>query len=103
MIKMCLEVVSANICIVGVEPCAPLLVAVTATGSSSSHVKFLDGIEGEIRFLPSHLTRVFEAKNPDCFAQVRIEHGAVTWPGELNIAPHAVYDAVKKSGIWLHQ
>lgn len=88
----------------GVEPCAPPVVAVSASKDLTLHVEFADGIQGEVRFLPSHLTGVFEPlKNPVLFAQVRIEHGAVTWPGELDLAPDAMYDAVKQRGIWVLQ
>ncbi|MCK9214756.1 MAG: DUF2442 domain-containing protein [Rhodoferax sp.] len=86
------------------EPCAPPVVSVVATKDLTLHVEFSDGIAGEIRFLPTHLTGVFEVlKSSDFFRQVRIEHGAVTWPGELDIAPDAMYDAVKKNGTWVLQ
>lgn len=88
----------------GLEPCAPPAVAVTVRDSQTLHVEFADGTQGEVRFMPSHFTGVFEAlKNPEFFSQARIEHGAVTWPGELDLAPDAMYDAVKHSGIWLLQ
>lgn len=85
-------------------PCAPPVVSVVATQDLCLHVEFSDGIAGEIRFLPTHLTGVFEVlKNPDFFRQVRIEDGAVAWPGDLDIAPDAMYDAVKQSGTWVLQ
>ena len=83
------------------EPSAPPVVSVVATKNLTLYVEFLDGIAGEIKFLPTHLTGVFEVlKNSDFFAQARIEHGAVTWPGDLDLAPDAMYDAVKQNGIW---
>jgi hypothetical protein len=88
----------------GLAPCAPPVVAVLAISHTSLHVKFLDGTEGEIKFYPSHFTGVFEPlKRPDFFAQARIEHGAVTWPGELDLAPDAMYDALKQHKIWILQ
>jgi len=88
----------------GLEPSAPPVVSVVASHDLTLHVEFSDGIAGEIRFSPTHLTGVFEVlKNPDFFAQARIEHGAVTWPGELDIAPDAMYDAVKECGVWVLQ
>ncbi len=88
----------------GLEPCSPPVMSVVATNDLTLHVEFSDGVAGEIRFLTTHLTGVFEVlKNPDFFAQARIEHGAVTWPGELDIAPDAMYDAVKENGIWVLQ
>ena len=29
-----------------------------------------------------------------------VEHGAVTWPGELDLAPDAMYREIKKNGFW---
>ena len=39
--------------------------------------------------------------HPDVFAQVGIDHGAVTWPGEIDLAPDAMYDEIKASGQWV--
>jgi len=88
----------------GLEPNAPPVVSVAATKNLTLHVEFSDGTAGEVRFLPTHLTGVFEVlSDSDFFAQARVEHGAVTWPGELDIAPDAMYDAVKQHGIWILQ
>ena len=88
----------------GVEPCAPPVVAVTVGDELTLLVQFADGIRGNVKFLPSHLTGVFEPlKNPVFFAKVHVAHGAVTWPGELDLAPDAMYDEVKQNGIWILQ
>jgi len=88
----------------GLEPCFPPVVTVAVTASLTLRVEFADGVVGEVRFLPSHLTGVFEAlKDPAFFVQARAEHGAVTWPGELDLAPDAMYEAVKHSGSWVLQ
>jgi Protein of unknown function (DUF2442) len=88
----------------GLEPCSPPVVAAVATGSLTLRVEFADGVSGEVKFLPSYLTRVFERlKDPEFFAQVTVDHGAVTWPGELDLAPDAMYDAVKNGGTWVLQ
>jgi hypothetical protein len=34
-------------------------------------------------------------------AQVSIDHGAVTWPGDIDLAPDAMYDEIKARGIWV--
>ncbi len=89
---------------VGVEPCSPPVVAVAATGKLTLRVEFGDGVKGEVKFMPSHLTGVFEPLgDPGFFAQVTVAHGAVTWPGELDLAPDAMYDAIKRSGTWVLQ
>ncbi len=65
-------------------------------------VKFEDGLEGSVKFKPSHLTGVFEKlKNEEYFKQVFISYGAVTWPGELDIAPDAMHSEIKKHGEWI--
>ena len=35
----------------------------------------------------------------DIFAQVYVELGGVTWPGELDLAPDAMHDEIEKNGI----
>jgi hypothetical protein len=67
----------------------------------SLSVQFADGTTGTVQFEPSHLTGVFAAlKDPQTFRQAHIEAGAVTWPGELDLAPDAMYDAIKSHGVW---
>ena len=78
--------------VVSVEP-------VSALGIS---VRFEDGTEGRVRFEAAHLSGVFEAlKVPDIFRQARVEGGAVTWPGDIDLAPDAMYREIKKSGEWV--
>ena len=65
-------------------------------------VRFADGTTGQVRFESSHLTGVFAAlKDPALFAQARIEAGAVTWPGDLDLAPDAMYAEIKSHGEWV--
>jgi hypothetical protein len=65
------------------------------------NVKFRDGLNGDVIFKESHLNGVFEAlKNPDIFSKVNCENGFVEWPGEIDLAPDAMYDEVKKNGVW---
>jgi hypothetical protein len=64
-------------------------------------VTFRDGLSGEVVFRDSHLTGVFEPlRDPGLFAQVRCDQGFVSWPGELDLAPDAMYAAIKERGIW---
>jgi len=75
-----------------VEPVAPMVLA----------VRFQDGTEGTVRFEPGHLSRVFVAlKDPEIFRQVRVEYGAVTWPGDIDLAPDAMYREIKRTGEWV--
>ena len=78
--------------VVDVQPVMPMAL----------QVRFADGTAGQARFEPSHLTGVFEAlKDPIVFAQARIEAGAVTWPGNLDLAPDAMYAEIKSHGEWV--
>ncbi len=65
-------------------------------------VKFEDGTIGKVRFENSHLTGVFEAlKNPATFNQVHIDNGAVAWPGDIDLAPDAMYAQIQSHGEWI--
>lgn len=65
-------------------------------------VTFEDGLEGIVRFKPSHLTGVFAALEDEAyFRQAFIKYGAVTWPGDLDIAPDAMHDEIQKHGEWI--
>jgi hypothetical protein len=78
------------------------LIEVTVAANLTLHVKFKDGVQGIVKFEQSHLTGVFEAlKDPVVFQQVHIQDGAVTWPGNLDLAPDAMYQAIKSDGVWI--
>ena len=65
-------------------------------------VKFLDGLSGRVKIHPSYLTGVFEPlQDQDYFKQVYLDHGGVTWPGELDLAPDAMYRKIKTNGEWI--
>jgi len=65
-------------------------------------VRFADGTEGRVRIEDTHLFGVFAPlKDPALFQQVRVEAGAVTWPGDIDLAPDAMYDAIKRTGEWV--
>ena len=65
-------------------------------------VCFKDGTKGQVRFEPSHLRGVFKVlENPSFFNQVFIDRGVVTWPGELDLASDAMYDAIRHHGQWI--
>jgi hypothetical protein len=81
------------------------VIHVEATGPLTLFVKFDDGIEGEVRFTPSHLRGVFEKlKDPDYFSQVGIHYGAVSWPNEIpDLAPDNMHRHLKRDGEWVLQ
>lgn len=64
-------------------------------------VRFKDGVQGTVEFSHSFFYGVFEKlKDPKAFNQVMIVNGVVTWPGELDLAPDAMHDAIQKKGKW---
>ena len=62
-------------------------------------VRFLDGLEGVVRFQPSFFRGAFShLVDPVMFRQVTVVDGAVTWPGELDLAPDAMHHEIKEHG-----
>jgi hypothetical protein len=65
-------------------------------------VTFADDMQGRVRFSPTHITGVFEPlKDPAFFNKVFVDEGVVTWPGEIDLAPDAMYRAIQQKGEWL--
>ena len=90
----------------GVSAAAPWrVVAVSALPDFRLRVRFVDGTEGEVDMaglLRRQQVGVFAPlRDPAVFAQVSVELGAVTWPGELDLAPDAMYDAIRQTGKWV--
>jgi len=79
------------------------VVKVVPQDNMTLSVLFKDGLKGRVRFLESHLTGVFvPLKDPAVFSQVFVNHGAVTWSdGEIDLAPDAMYEEIKKHGEWV--
>ncbi len=78
------------------------VVEVKPVGDLELEVRFADGLTGRVRFLPSHLTGVFAPlKERKFFARAFVDHGAVAWPGDVDLAPDAMYDAIKVGGEWV--
>lgn len=68
------------------------------------HVRFYDGLEGQVdmgALLHSPYAGVFgQLADPVRFAEAYVEYGAVIWPGEIDLAPDAMYTEIKKNGEW---
>ena len=83
------------------------VVSVTALPERRLKVTFVDGTEGEVdlsHFLadPKVEGSVFEAlRETDFFARADIQMGAVYWPNGADLAPDAVYDAIRQDGRWI--
>ena len=75
---------------------------VKVVGPLQLEVAFADGTHGRVVFEPTHLTGVFTPlQNSEFFNQVRINGGAVSWPGDIDLAPDAMHAAIRKSGEWV--
>ena len=70
-------------------------------------VSFVDGTAGEVdmRAFLSNANisgTVFESlRDPAIFAQARVTLGAVEWPNGADLAPDAMYDAIRQHGVWV--
>ena len=65
-------------------------------------VRFNDGTEGTVvmsGLIHSPNAGVFKAlRDENLFSKVALHYGAVTWPGALDLAPDAMYEAISRSG-----
>lgn len=68
-------------------------------------VRFNDGTEGEVdlsALIHSAEAGVFACLRDEAlFRKARVQMGAVTWPGDLDLAPDAMYAAIKRDGTWV--
>lgn len=81
------------------------LAEVTPLENFQLKVTFLDGLHGIVDLSSKIFSQnpgVFQKlQDPQFFNQVFLELGAVTWPGELDLAPDAMYEEIKKHGVWV--
>jgi hypothetical protein len=79
--------------------------AVEIVGPFRVRVTFIDGVSGIVdmtELVHSPEAGVFAAlADPNVFAQAFVLYGAVTWPGELDLAPDAMYDEIVANGEWV--
>ena len=68
-------------------------------------VEFIDGTHGFVEMqqqIMSEEAGVFAGlRDVNIFRQAHIELGAVTWPNEIDLAPDAMYVAIKQQGTWI--
>jgi len=80
----------------------PEVVDARVTGDLEFAVRFADGLEGRVRFRESHLYGVFEPlKDARLFEALRVTDGFVSWPDEIDLAPDAMYEAIRRDGLWI--
>ena len=81
--------------------------SVTALPDARLRVTFVDGTAGEVdmrAFLgnPKLDGTVFEPlRDPTMFAQAHVVLGAIQWPNGADLAPDAMYDAIREHGVWV--
>jgi len=68
-------------------------------------VRFRDGLEGVVNLsglITGKDAGVFSAlRDRNVFKNVYLNYGAATWPGEIDLAPDAMYQAIKEKGEWV--
>lgn len=75
---------------------------VKVVGDYTLWVRFRDGLEGAVTFLPGFFRGVFSPLRDHAqFQQVRVVDGVVTWPGELDLAPDAMHHEIRAHGEWV--
>lgn len=89
-----------------IKTCMPWRVAaVEAHEGYRLHVRFNDGTEGTVdmaRLVASPQAGVFAGlSDQSLFNKLYVEYGVVTWPGEIDLAPEAMYTEIKKTGEWV--
>jgi hypothetical protein len=68
-------------------------------------VEFVDGVSGIVDLhlrVKSERAGVFsDLADVTLFQQLYVQWGAVTWPNELDLAPDAMHDEIKRNGVWI--
>ena len=61
-------------------------------------VRFKDGLEGYVRLTADDMIGALAPlRDPQFFQQVFIDCGAAAWPGEIDLAPDAMYAQIAQS------
>ena len=66
-------------------------------------VRFADGTSGRVQLQPAELTGVLAPlRDRSFFEGVFVDNAAVAWPGEIDLAPDAMYEQIAKQvNAWL--
>ncbi|WP_174285137.1 DUF2442 domain-containing protein [Sphingomonas bacterium] len=80
------------------------MAAVKAVDDCTLHVSHRDGVQGFVRFEPSAFQGVFgPLGNPAFFRQAYVEHGAVAWSDDIDLAPDNMHRHLFAFGEWVLQ
>jgi hypothetical protein len=64
-------------------------------GAHSAWLRFDDGLQGTVDFDAALIApALHRLRDPSLFAQFRVHEGALSWPGDLDIAPERLYELV---------
>jgi len=75
------------------------VVEVKAESGHRLFVRFTDGTSGKVQLDLSELSGVLAPlRDPEFFERVFVDHGTVAWPGDIDLAPDAMYQQVVKRG-----
>jgi hypothetical protein len=81
------------------------LTKVTPLPNYELEVEFNDGAHGfvaMVKLIMSDKAGVFAAlKDKEIFNKAYLEYGVLTWPGEIDLAPDAMHDAIRQKGRWV--
>jgi len=81
--------------------------SVTALQDFRLRVAFVDGVTGDVdmrSFLsdPRINGTIFEPlRDPAVFAQAQVVLGVIQWPNGADLAPDAMYDAIREYSVWV--
>jgi hypothetical protein len=81
--------------------------SVNALSDARLRVGFVDGMAGEVHMksflsLPTVDGTIFEPlRDPVIFVQAQVVLGSVQWPNGADLAPDAMYDAIREQGVWI--
>ena len=91
----------------GISHAAPWSVtAVQPLAGFRLEVKFVDGTQGIVdmaRFLARECGVFKPLRETSLFNQVHVDNGAVTWPGELDLAPDRMHEELSKTDVYVVQ
>ena len=75
------------------------VVEVKAESGHRLFVRFTDGASGKVQLDLSELSGVLAPlRDPSFFERAFVDHGAVAWPGDIDLAPDAMYEQVVRQG-----
>ena len=73
------------------------VVEVKAESGHRLFVRFADGTSGKVQVDLLELSGVLAPlRDPSFFDRAYVDHGAVAWPGDIDLAPDAMYEQVVK-------